>query len=229
MTQGDHRTFDIISIGDRFNRWTIVGEKFLRAQPNGRHVTMLPCRCDCGTLTSVGAHRVVNGYSKGCLGCRAYSPTGEKEIIIDPAFGNWIAGFTDGEGSFNITRSDQRFKCMFSIKLRRDDKSILQEIQSQLDVGRIVMLAGRKTSKPQAGFQVDSKHDCVVIKNLFQKFPLRAKKSTDFKIWSAAVEYWITCRQRHDGIGLFRSADWSIMADLKEQLESSRKYKEEYE
>jgi hypothetical protein len=59
---------------------------------------------------------------------------------MDAAFGNWLAGFIDGEGSFTIqsARADMpQFYTRFQIRLRADDRPILEEIRAQLGVGAL--------------------------------------------------------------------------------------------
>lgn len=51
--------------------------------------------------------------------------------MVGPEFGNWLAGFTDGEGCFTVEayRGRASHSCSFTIALRVDDKSILDECQ----------------------------------------------------------------------------------------------------
>jgi hypothetical protein len=51
-----------VEIGQKFNRWTVIGGK-LPEQPR-----KVSCRCECGTERAVTASTLVNGTSKSC-GC----------------------------------------------------------------------------------------------------------------------------------------------------------------
>lgn len=59
--------------------------------------------------------------------------------MVDRDFGNWLAGFIDGEGSFYITRDKKRrpYRARFSIALRSDDRPILEECKSKSGIGSI--------------------------------------------------------------------------------------------
>jgi hypothetical protein len=60
----------------------------------------------------------------------------------------------------------------------------------------------------------------MVLQDIFRTFPLRAKKATDFDIWSKAVDEWKLHTNRWDAVS------WDNMITLKQQLEESRKYVE---
>jgi hypothetical protein len=141
---------------------------------------------------------------------------------IDSAFGNWLAGFTDGEGCFGIYHvggvAKRTFRCNFQIKLRSDDRAILREIQEKIGVGCLYENQYKANVHPITMFTVQSKPDCIILRDLFEEFPLRAKKATDFKIWSEALNLWL----------LHKPGDsWNYMVILKSKLEANRKYKEE--
>jgi hypothetical protein len=53
------------------------------------------------------------------------------------AFGYWFSGLVDGEGCFSIAKTPWGFRCEFIIKLRADDLPMLEEIQTELGIGRI--------------------------------------------------------------------------------------------
>lgn len=110
---------------------------------------------------------------------------------MDDAFGHWLAGFTDGEGCFQLTTRDGvAYGCRFAITLRRDELPILQEIQSALGVGAIYLKQAQSVANPQASYSVDRKAECATIVDVFTRYPLRAKKRADFVIWTEAVAKW---------------------------------------
>jgi LAGLIDADG endonuclease len=62
----------------------------------------------------------------------------ENIINDNPAFGPWLAGLTDWEGSFNIKiNSDGTPSCGFVISLRVDDIATLQHIHDRLQIGNV--------------------------------------------------------------------------------------------
>jgi hypothetical protein len=137
---------------------------------------------------------------------------------VDDAFGNWLAGFIDGEGSFGIGGGGRRrgYYCTFSLKLRGDDRDILDTIAERTGLGNVRFQPNRMRTHPQWAWLVHSKADCWSLVALLLEFPLRAKKYRDFAIWSGAVEAW----NGMHGNGL----DWSEMAARKAWLESGRRY-----
>lgn len=126
------------------------------------------------------------------------------------AFGHWLSGFTDGEGSFLLkTGIDKRYgrrthHALFQITLRDDDSRILGQIQAYWGCGSLSSLQRKRTkvrdwdTKPSAVFVV-----CGIrfLRNIivphFNLYPLRAKKARDFFIWKEGVDflYQVACRQ----------------------------------
>jgi hypothetical protein len=69
--------YKFIQIGDKFNRWTVIGLPF----PQTRNIDgvcewMVPCRCICGFARPIRVTMLFNGHSRSC-GCLK----GEKNII----------------------------------------------------------------------------------------------------------------------------------------------------
>ncbi len=115
---------------------------------------------------------------------------------ITDAFGNWFAGFVDGEGCFLISRDNRQnpkssYRCQFKIALRNDDRRVLELIRENLGFGKIyarpAYLTRNRNEHAQAIFWVCPTGDCVKLAALFEKYPLRAKKQRDFGIWKLAV------------------------------------------
>lgn len=118
-----------------------------------------------------------------------------KHPKIDPDFGHWFAGFTDGEGCFLIhpvkVKGVTYYAAKFVIRLRDDDLPILTEIQRCLGFGRIHRFT-RQThtpgANPGASFEVANAYECWRLVEIFEHYPLRAKKRRDFDIWKRFVE-----------------------------------------
>lgn len=120
------------------------------------------------------------------------------------AFGHWLSGFVDGEGSFNVETSGMRkgiatsgYCCRFTIQLRFDDRPILEEIARFLGCGQLYNRKQRGTSKPAAVLFVRRIND--IIERLiphFNRYPLRAKKSRDFEIFREAAILWADVAKR---------------------------------
>src|SRR5262245_49713133 len=112
-------------------------------------------------------------------------------------FANYLTGFSDGEGCFQLRICTLHKKhgpsrptpsAIFVICLRADDVAILQLFQSFFGCGRIVPGKGNGTRQDSRRFQISGAHDLVstVIPH-FQRYPLRAKKLRDFSIWKQGV------------------------------------------
>jgi hypothetical protein len=108
--------------------------------------------------------------------------------MVDRDFGNWLAGFIDGEGCFYITRDNARgvYRARFSLTLRADDRAILEECHSRVGIGTL------HNYKAQSGnmvtrWIVQSYADVDELVEVLHRFPLRAKKRKDFEIWSRAA------------------------------------------
>jgi len=148
---------------------------------------------------------------------------------MDASFCNWLAGFVDGEGCFSLSagsngKSDLLFyKCVFSIALRDDDKRILEQIQETTGLGKVYFFAARGTSQPKATWAVSSKSDCLKLVELFDRYPLRAKKSRDYAIWREAVLLWT--KQRHGVRETGPLQERDKFAALKTKLQAVRKYR----
>lgn len=115
---------------------------------------------------------------------------------ITDYWGGFLAGFTAGEGSFCIAKYNHdnsriNYSCRFEISLRDDDRAILEEIQRRLGIGTIYDRPARirngHNTQPQTAFYVCAIDECAELVELFEKYPLRAKKKRDFEIWKQAV------------------------------------------
>lgn len=150
---------------------------------------------------------------------------------IDPAFGNWLAGFVDGEGCFFIRRNVVKYRdrsyitygCSLSMALRDDDLATLEAIRTAIGFGSISRThqGPRQGTRgnPSACLYISAKAEMALLVELFDRYPLRSKKARDYAIWKRAVIEW----HRERGAKT-RGRDWSVMAALHEELKASRRY-----
>jgi hypothetical protein len=144
-----------------------------------------------------------------------------------PGFLDWLAGFTDGEGSFGVGAGMGRHKqaciCRFAISVRHDDAPVLHEIQHHLGAGRIYYAktssrkADGRPEEPTVTWSVQSKRDCALLCAIFDRHPLRAKKRRDYAVWRRAVLAWMQHRPSKD------RQDWGDMLALKAELQAVRR------
>lgn len=57
----------ILYPGQRFGSWTVLSED--EEESRKRKYTMYLCKCDCGTIQSIRASRLTNGYTTNCSKC----------------------------------------------------------------------------------------------------------------------------------------------------------------
>ena len=136
------------------------------------------------------------------------------------AFGNWFAGFVDGEGSFVIREQRGRHSTAFQLRLREDDIAVLLSIKDHLNLGKIYREWPRRGregyySKPKALWWVQTKAGCMRLIDIFDRFPLRSKKAQDYVTWREAVLEYCSSQPNQ-----------ARLASLKAELEDGRKYTE---
>lgn len=147
----------------------------------------------------------------------------EQRFDVAPALGHWFAGFTDGEGCFYMRRATKgnAFVCSFHVKLRADDRDVLEAICELVGHGKVSDVPRYSpTRAPQAVFVVSTITGCSRIVDIFDEFPLRSKKARDYAVWRDAVIFWISASGS-------RGTDWSEMEGYYDALRSGRKYPEE--
>lgn len=126
-------------------------------------------------------------------------------MLDQDAFGNWLSGFADGEGTFVLYLHRNKYKsgtyethrAFFSLGLRADDEEILYEIQRFWKVGRILSGKANKGSRPRQVIRINSARELVeVVIPHFERYPLRSKKSRDFLIWRKGAELLYAVNRR---------------------------------
>lgn len=143
--------------------------------------------------------------------------------------GDWLAGFIDGEGSLNIAPRGQP---RFSLKLRDDDTSLIQDIHIFLGVGTVhKSKCCPPTSKyyspnanPQIRLDVIGSDNKKLV-SLLDEFPLRSKKSRDYVIWKKAVEIYSGSLFNRWSDAALKKKRYDELMLLKLELENIRKYK----
>ena len=88
-------------------------------------------------------------------------------------FHQWLVGFTDGDGSFTISKSNGKWTLFFKLTQNTYNLRLLHFIKSQLGVGSIYVNAKNLS----ADFRIrDRKTIGSVILPIFEKFPLLTSK-----------------------------------------------------
>lgn len=145
--------------------------------------------------------------------------------------GDWLAGFIDGEGSFNIARHAGNYQPRFSIKLRDDDSQIIRDIHEFLDVGTVrecktcPVTSKYYTPNVRGQFRLDIiGQDNLKLVSILDQFPLRTKKLRDYEIWKKAVEIYSASLFNRWSDKALKKARNDQLVDLKIKMEGVRKY-----
>src|SRR4051812_7719960 len=104
----------------------------------------------------------------------------EQSLLPCPElFGWWFARPFDGEGCFSIAKTPWGFRCELIIKLRGDDRPMLERIASELGIGTIC--SGKHTSegngKPWVRWTVGKKSELIRVTEILDAFSLQSKKA----------------------------------------------------
>ena len=142
----------------------------------------------------------------------------------DSGFAYWLAGFIDGEGCFTIKgHARGTYAPSFRIKVRDDDRGILEGIRRTLGIGSVAAAKASGGSQGQATWTVQDKAGCQRLVDLLDKYPLRAKKRNDYLFWREAVCEWT---ERPRGNRWDGAADQTRMKALRDGLMEGRRYTE---
>ena len=64
----------VLQTGDKFGKWTVLYKSYW---DDHNHLTMIKCRCECGTLADVPRRNLIKGTSKGCVACHSAAFAGK--------------------------------------------------------------------------------------------------------------------------------------------------------
>ena len=112
---------------------------------------------------------------------------------------NYIVGLTDGEGSFTIYlrppkkkygSKNYRVECHYYIKLRDDDKNLLEQVKKFFGVGRISFQRNNRPNHHHAyRFEVTNLKELLkVVIPFFEKHKLVSKRRKDFELFKKIVK-----------------------------------------
>jgi hypothetical protein len=136
----------------------------------------------------------------------------------DRDFGNFVAGFVAGEGCFYVSVSHKligrtQVDCGFSIRLRNDDRELLQAIHRTLKYsGNIYDIPGY-ISRPTRDHTKRNDAVYLLIRNIdellnyvipfFDRYQLHGRKRRNYEIWKEAVAI-LACGEHTTPEGLDR-------------------------
>jgi hypothetical protein len=106
--------------------------------------------------------------------------------------GHLLAGFLEGEIHLGVCEQNggQSYSCFARVTFRDDDAAVLEWALALTGVGTLRRKPARRTSKPQVGWHIDSRDDCLELCNLLECFPFRGRKRLELTVWREAVTTW---------------------------------------
>ncbi len=109
---------------------------------------------------------------------------------VDP---NWLAGFTDGEGSFCINivilKGRPKVRPAFRINLRADDIEALHTANALLGNQGIVKIRKIKGGSDQAYLHIEGFKKChYIARPFFDEYKLHGKKAKSFETWKQILD-----------------------------------------
>ena len=144
--------------------------------------------------------------------------------------GDFIAGFTEGEGCFALTlRRDVRrerpgspvyysWKISFVIVLRADDSMLLEKIKEHLRCGRISFTKNNSSVRYEVSLLEDLNSKIVPF---FEHHYLCGKKKNVFLLWKEAVEILLKYKNQQKIVEMgkrgFIKTDWD-QKDIEKML-----------
>lgn len=104
---------------------------------------------------------------------------------------NYILGLVDGEGSFNVRVNPDKnrrakVELKFSLKLRHQDKDILDELQKFFECGKVYIQRDKRENHSLCyRFEVQNKKDIIerIIPFFTENPPLIPSRKTDFELF----------------------------------------------
>ncbi|MCB9819674.1 LAGLIDADG family homing endonuclease [Candidatus Nomurabacteria bacterium] len=132
------------------------------------------------------------------------APFGKEQIRGQKLHPQYIVGFIDGEGSFNVSVSKHKtlkrrleIRAQFEIELRADDRDILERICLTLGCGRIYDLSyDRYGWYPHIKYKVGSIKDMqTYLIPFFDRYPPQAKKGEVYKLFKEVIK--MVSRKEH--------------------------------
>lgn len=101
-------------------------------------------------------------------------------------FNEWLVGFTDGDGTFNVYKNIKLNKLSFTFKLTQSiyNVQLLYKIKNYLGVGKVVFY-----EKNKASYILRNKtHISTILFPIFEKYPLLTSKYYDYKYFKNSID-----------------------------------------
>jgi hypothetical protein len=133
-------------------------------------------------------------------------------------WGDYLSGFLTAEGSLGIVSNGRRLHPALTVRVRRDDYGLLQQLRSRTGVGRLYReqppVNGRS---PAAMWLVKRRDELSRLVQMLDKHPLRGRKAAEYAVWRTAALVFASRRDR--------ARVWAELKRLRAQLVEARRYR----
>jgi LAGLIDADG endonuclease len=144
--------------------------------------------CTCGRygLGARGQARLARlaEYLRAERVYREPSPDVALPDMTDEYAANYFAGFFSGEGCFLLYRRQARF----AIKLRRDDRPLLEAFRRDFGIGSVRDVPAIEPWSPAAVWHVTGARDVLTGIALFESAPLLGRKARQYRAWRPGAQ-----------------------------------------
>jgi hypothetical protein len=157
---------------------------------------------------------------------RQFSSKTNKEIeykISEYDLYEWLRGFADGEGCFQISPRINRpftISFVFRIKLHKDDRPLLEYLTTHLNIGQ-VFPKDINSENMSSTWEVCKKDDLLKLIKIFDKHPLNTTKYLDFIAWREA--FFMYQEMKKASLEIKITIKKKILS-LKDQMNKKREY-----
>lgn len=123
--------------------------------------------------------------------CKSQVSDCKENKINDFQLNEWLRGFTDGEGCFQIKIVNNRpftISFIFKIKLHKDDRPLLEYLSTKINIGKVYP-KDIDNKDISSTWEVRKKADIIKLIRIFDKHPLNTTKYLDYLLWRKAFFY----------------------------------------
>jgi LAGLIDADG DNA endonuclease family protein len=111
-------------------------------------------------------------------------PDAARPNMTDQHAADYFAGFFSGEGCFQLAQRQARL----TIKLRRDDRPLLEAFCHAFGIGSVVNVPAQEPAAPAAAWTVTGARDVLTAIGLFDSAPLLGRKARQYEAWRLAAK-----------------------------------------
>jgi LAGLIDADG DNA endonuclease family protein len=177
------------------------------------HLNALMKTQEVTTVRSPGGYHLIHTDEVEKFNRLRFTPHFGIDFSLDPAWSNWLVGFTDGEGTFGLIEHRKEFGhghyfgARYQLFQRSDRRWILEQVKSNLQCGHLYDRRAKMSAGPGTYFVViDHASLTRIIVPFFDAYPPRMKHE-EYNVWREAVHLIV------DG-----NHNFNRVAELREQL-----------